>query len=138
MVLAVIKERLAPRMDTFYDFSHEEGKDSIEVLIDAIKKVATKEELVRYGCPLNRLNQEMSPIDKEFEEAITPIYNHIKSKIVTLIEEEIGVQVEANMLAEFVIATVWGALSLSPSQSSKERYLTTVTPLIHYLKTLKK
>ena len=136
MVLTVIEERLAPRMDAFYDFENDENKHPIDVLIAAIKKVATKEQLVLYGCPLNRLNQEMSPIDQDFEAAITPIYEHVKSKIITLLGS-VNLQVDATMLAEFIIATVWGALSLSPNQSSKERYLATVTPLINYLSLLK-
>ncbi len=135
MVLAVIQERLAPRMDAFYDFSNDANKHPIEVLQDAIKKVATKEELVIYGCPLNRLNQEMSPIDKDFEAAITPIYDRIKSRIITLLESA-NLHMDKEILAEFVIASVWGALSLSPSQSSKERYLSTVTPLLDYLESL--
>ena len=136
MVLAVIQARLAPRMDAFYDFANDENKHPIDVLIAAIKKVSTKEQLIFYGCPLNRLNQEMSPIDKDFEAAITPIYEHVKSKIVTLLND-VNLQIDTNILAEFVIASVWGALSLSPKQSSKERYLDTVTPLIDYLSALK-
>ena len=136
MVLAVIVERLAPRMDAFYDFTNDENKHPIDVLTDAIKKVATKEQLVLYGCPLNRLNQEMSPIDKDFEAAIAPIYEHVKLKIITLLNDA-NLEIDTNILAEFVIASVWGALSLSPQQASKERYLDTVTPLIDYLSTLK-
>jgi len=136
MVLAVIKERLTPRMDAFYDFTNDGNKHPLDVLTDAIKKVATKEQLVLYGCPLNRLNQEMSPIDKDFEATITPIYEHVKSKIITLLNDT-NLQTDINILAEFVIASVWGALSLSPKQSSQERYLDTVTPLINYLSALK-
>ena len=136
MVLAVIKERLSPRMDAFYDFSNDEEKHPIDILCDAVKKVATKEQLVIYGCPLNRLNQEMSPIDKDFEVAITPIYDRIKMKIVALLDDA-DLHTDNEALAEFVIATVWGALSLAPSQSSKERYLATVAPLLDYLNSLK-
>ena len=136
MVLAAIKERLAPRMDAFYDFTNDEMQHPIDVLIDAVKKVATNEQLVLYGCPLNRLNQEMSTIDKDFETAITPIYEDVKSKIIALLNNT-NSQIDTTVLAEFVIATVWGALCLSPIESSKERYLATVSPLINYLSSLK-
>ena len=136
MVLAVIVERLTPRMDAFYDFTNDGNKHPLDVLTDAIKKVATKEQLVLYGCPLNRLNQEMSPIDKDFEAAITPIYEHVKLKIITLLNDA-NLEIDTNILAEFVIASVWGALSLSPAQSSQERYLATVELLINYLTSLK-
>jgi len=136
MILAVIEERLAPRMDAFYDFTNDEHKHPVDVLIAAIKKVSTKEQLVLYGCPLNRLNQEMSPIDKDFEASIAPIYEHVKLKITTLLDD-VNLQIDTTILAEYVIAAVWGALSLSPAQSSQERYLNTVTPLINYLSLLK-
>ncbi|WP_297432841.1 TetR/AcrR family transcriptional regulator [Sulfurimonas sp.] len=136
MVLVVIEERLAPSMNAFYDFTNDGNKHPLDVLIDAINKVATKKQLVLYGCPLNRLNQEMSPIDKDFEAAITIIYKHMRAKIIILLGGA-NLQTNTNILAEFVIATVWGALSLSPAQSSEERYLDTVTPLINYLITLK-
>ncbi len=138
MVLAVINERLAPRMNNFYDFDTNSDKDSVEILTDTILKIAQKEQLIIHGCPLNRLNQEMSPIDKDFESAITPIYNHIKTKIVLLLSKaNLSKDVKIEELSEFIIASVWGALSLSPNESSKERYLCTVSHLISHLKFLK-
>ncbi len=138
MVLAVINERLAPRMDDFYSFSNNENRHSVDILIDTIIKISQKEQLIKYGCPMNRLNQEMSSIDKDFESAITQIYNHIKEKIVLLLDQtNLKKDINIEELSEFVIASVWGALSLSPAQSSKERYLNTVSYLIDYLESLK-
>jgi TetR/AcrR family transcriptional repressor of nem operon len=136
LVLSVVEERLAPRMDKFYDFS-ETGDDCIDVLINAIIKVSQNEQLVIYGCPLNRLNQEMSPVDKDFEAAIAKIYNHIKGKIVSVLRGcDLKKDINLSELSEFIIASVWGALSLSPAQSTKERYLRTVSHLVDYLKSL--
>jgi TetR/AcrR family transcriptional repressor of nem operon len=138
MVLAVIKERLAPRMDEFYSFSNDENKHSIDILIDTIIKISQNEQLVKYGCPLNRLNQEMSFMDKDFDVAISQIYNHIKEKIVFLLyKSNLNKDINIEELSEFVIASIWGALSLSPTQSSKKRYLDTVSHLINYLRSLK-
>ncbi len=138
MVLAVIKERLAPRMDEFYSFSNDKNKHSIDILVDTIIKISQKEQLVKYGCPLNRLNQEMSFMDKDFEVAISQIYNHIKEKIVFLLyKSNLNKDINIEELSEFVIASGWGALSLSPTQSSKKRYLDTVSYLINYLRSLK-
>lgn len=139
VVLAVIKERLSPRMDNFYDFNNPQNMHPIDILINVILKVSQNEQLIKYGCPLNRLNQEMSPIDKDFEEAITPIYNHIKEKIILLSQNATFSQtVNFENLSEYIIATVWGALALSPTQSSKERYLRTISFLISYLNFIKK
>ena len=139
MVLAVVRERIAPRMDEFYALNEIEGEDGLETIIVAILKVAKKDVLVSYGCPLNRLNQEMSPVDADFEVAINAIYEKIKNKTVRLLENStLADEYDNSSLAEYIIAGVWGALSLSPKQSSKKRYLDSITHLINYLKSLKK
>ena len=139
MVLAVVKERISPRMDEFYALDVVDGEEGIETIIVAILRVAKKDVLVSYGCPLNRLNQEMSPVDADFEVAINGIYERLTSKIVILLENSsLQESVDVNSLAEYIIAGVWGVLSLSPEQSSKKRYLSTVNHLITYLKSLQK
>jgi len=76
---------------------------------------------------------------KDFEEAITPIYNHMKEKIILLLQNiTFNQTVNLENLSEYIIASVWGALSLSPTQSSKEKYLCTVSFLISYLHSIKK
>jgi TetR/AcrR family transcriptional repressor of nem operon len=138
MVLAVIKERLSPRMDEFYALDVRDDKDGIDTIIESILKVAQKENLLIYGCPLNRLNQEMSPIDKDFENAINIIYKNIKIKIKKVLNfSSIQQSIDKDSLSSYIITTVWGALSLSPSNSSQEKYLSLVQHLINYLQSLK-
>jgi TetR/AcrR family transcriptional repressor of nem operon len=138
MVLAVLKERISPRMDEFYRLDEVEGEDGINTIIINILKVSQKYEAVTYGCPLNRLNQEMSPVDEDFEREINIIYNNIKMRLEKLILNcSLGDEVQSDSLAEFIIATVWGNISLSPTQSSKKRYLASIEHLVNYLKSLK-
>ncbi len=138
MVLAVLKERISPRMDEFYEFKIIENEHGIDTIINTILKVANKDALVQYGCPLNRLNQEMSPVDKDFELEINVIYNTLKNKIKNLLQNAtFNQEPDIDSLSEFIIATVWGNLSLSSTQSSKDRYLRSISHLINYLKSLK-
>ena len=138
MVLAVVRERIAPRMDEFYALDEVAGENGVDTIITAMLRVTNKDVLVSYGCPLNRLNQEMSPVDTNFEVAINSIYKKLKAKIVFLLENsKLQEGVDSSSLAEFIIAGVWGALSLSPEQSSKKRYLSSINHLIIYLKSLK-
>jgi hypothetical protein len=124
-------------MEQFYELDVQEGDDGIEILVNAILKVAQKENLLLYGCPLNRLNQEMSPIDKDFETAINSIYEKIKIEIKDVLEyASLKEDIDKDFLASFIITTVWGVLSLSPSNSSKEQYLNSVKHLINYLNSL--
>ncbi|MEA1982663.1 MAG: TetR/AcrR family transcriptional regulator [Campylobacterota bacterium] len=138
MVLAVVEERIAPRMDEFYALDEVEGEHGIETIIAAILRVTKKDVLVSYGCPLNRLNQEMSPVDADFELAINTIYEKLTQKIERLLENSsLEEDADISSLAEYIIAGVWGALSLSPKQSSKKRYLSSINHLINYLQSLK-
>ena len=139
MVLAVVRERIDPRMDEFYALDEVEGENGIDTIITAMLRVTKKDVLVSYGCPLNRLNQEMSPVDADFDLAINIIYEKLKTKILRLLNNSSLIDgVDSSSLSEYIIAGVWGALSLSPKQSSKKRYLESVNHLIHYLKSLKK
>jgi len=138
MVLAVVKERLSSRMDEFYKLDVVDDEHGIDTIIASILRVTHKEELVQFGCPLNRLNQEVSPIDADFEFEINIIYEKIKSRIKFLLDNSsLKEGVESDSLAEFIISSVWGNLSLSPAQSSKKRYLASTQHLINYIKSLK-
>jgi TetR/AcrR family transcriptional repressor of nem operon len=137
MALAVLNERIAPKMYEFYDLKKAKDEHSIDVMVKAIKKVTEKDELVKFGCPLNRLNQEMSPVDEDFEREIEKIYTKMKNNIITLLQSS-SVEADIDSLAEYIIATVWGSLSLSPKRSSKDRYIRTINHLVCYLNSLKK
>ena len=138
MVLAVIRERLAPRVETSFNFEKIEGKDGIESIIHAVMHISKNPKLITYGCPLNRLNQEMSPIDTDFDREITILYDNLKSKIVALLSQsDLREGIAIDPLADYIIEAVWGALSLSPSQSSRHRYLHSIKHLNAYLRSLK-
>jgi len=139
MVLAVLKERIAPSVYEFHSLKKQGDEDGLQVVINSILKTADNLKVITYGCPLNRLNQEMSPVDPEFESEITVIYENIKQRIkVTLDPDVVKDGVDIDSLADYIIQSVWGALSLPPKESSKERYLSSVSHTIEYLKSLKK
>lgn len=138
MVLASIRERLAPKINLFYELNPVDNEHPIDTIINNIIKISQKDELVKYGCPLNRLNQEMSSVDKDFDIELNMIYDSIREKIIKLLNNApLKDNIHKENLTEFIIASIWGSLSLSPSQSSKERYLSSVEYLISYLKSLK-
>jgi len=139
MVLAVLKERIAPSVYDFHSLQKKDNEDGLEIIIDSILKTADNLKVITYGCPLNRLNQEMSVVDTDFENEISLIYEKIKKHIkLTLDTASLKQGVDRDSLADYVILSVWGALSLPPKESSKERYLTSISHTINYLKSLEK
>ncbi|NPA59047.1 MAG: TetR/AcrR family transcriptional regulator [Epsilonproteobacteria bacterium] len=138
MVLAVINERILPRMVEFYKFEKVKDEHPLDTIITNILHISSKDELILYGCPLHRLNQEMSPLDEDFEREINKIYKKMKTRIFNLlVYAKLTKEIDIDSLSEYIIATVWGALSLSPEQSSKKRYLSTTSHLTNYLHSLK-
>lgn len=138
MVLAVIQERLDPKMDQFFGFEPQKGVDGLDSIIKAVLKISQNSMLVENGCPLNRLNQEMSPIDPDFDREITLIYDKLKERIFRLLtHSSLREDIDKDSLADYIIEAVWGALSLSPKQSSKHRYLHSIKHLNNYLRSLK-
>ncbi|MDY0195363.1 MAG: TetR/AcrR family transcriptional regulator [Sulfurovaceae bacterium] len=136
MVLAVIQERLYPRMDEFYALGKQENEHAIDTIINTVLKIATKDELIRFGCPLNRINQEMSLIDSDFKVQIDGIYYHIKQKIYNLLSESrLKDDVDKDSLSAYIIANVWGCLG--PQNNSKESFLNCSKHLIDYLQSIK-
>ena len=138
LVLCMLDERIAPRMDDIYALQKTDDTDEIDTIIATVLKVTQKEELIKYGCPLNRLIQEMSAVDSDFEQATNKLFIMIKEKLIALIDNSaLNQEVDSASLAEFIIQSVWGALSLSPVLSSKQQYLSSIKHLIAYLKSLK-
>lgn len=138
LILSVLKERIAPKMDEFFNFKAIKNEHGIDTIINNIIKISENDMLIKNGCPLNRLNQEMSSIDNDFDKEITIIYEHIKEKIKLLLNNsKLTEKVDNNSLSDFIMTSVWGNISLSPTQSSKQRYLDSSNHLIKYLISLK-
>ena len=141
LVLAMIKERLSPKMDMLFSLEKDDSKSSIDLIIETIEKISNNENLVKYNCPLNRLNIELSNSDKDFEKELNKIFENIQNRINILLDKSIKnneiKRTDINSLSEFIITSTWGALSLSSNQSSQKRFNNNINHLKQYLKSLK-
>jgi len=141
LVLAMIKERLSPKMDMLFSLEKDDSKSSIDLIIETIEKISNNENLVKYNCPLNRLNIELSNSDKDFEKELNKIFENIQNRINVLLDKSIKnneiKRTDINSLSEFIITSTWGALSLSSNQSSQKRFNNNINHLKQYLKSLK-
>jgi len=140
LMIAMIKERLSPKMDLMFSFKND-NKDSIEIIFETLDKISENEKLVKYNCPLNRLNIELSNSDKDFDNELMKIFNNIQNRIDFLLEKAIENEeiekIDVKSLSEFIITSTWGALSLSASQSTNLRFIQNTNHLKHYINSLK-
>ena len=128
LVLTMVKERLFPKMELFFDFKRKEGASVTEVIRSTFAGMAKNKPLITYGCPLYRLMVELSPVDKTFDVLL--------SARVVLMQENLGLLLQKGMesgefketlpakdFANYILESTWGVLSLSPSLSSSKHFV---------------
>jgi len=139
LVLAVIKERIFPKMDIYFDFTYSETKSVYKIIEDTYIKMSKNEILIINGCPLHKLIVEMSSVDKEFEEILNMYYLKFISNLDTLLKKGIEIKefkdFDTQELSKFIISATWGALSISPTLSSKEEFINNYKIILDLIKT---
>ncbi len=142
LILAVIKERIFPKMDAFFDFTSYPDENIFQSLERIFKKMSTHEVLIANGCPMHRLLVEMAPLDKEFETVLAKGFESFVSKLsallTTAIDDKELEPFNTEATARFFITSIWGEISLPPSLSSKESFLLHADYLVILLKQYKK
>jgi TetR/AcrR family transcriptional repressor of nem operon len=126
LVLAVVKERIFPRMDRFFDFSGQENRTAFQTIEETFRKMGEHELLIASGCPLHRLMVEMAPLDSDFERLLNSRFEHFVSGLDALLTSAVKAEefrpFDTRTFARFMITSTWGALSVSPSLSSPETF----------------
>jgi len=128
LVLAMVEERLFPKMELFFDFEPKEGKSITDALRGTFAAMAKNKPLVTYGCPLYRLMVELSPVDKTFDKLLSTRVTLMQDNIALLLQRgiergEFNDTLNVKELACYMLESTWGVLSLSPSLSSSKHFL---------------
>jgi len=127
MVLAMIEERLIPKVRAFFDFEMRVDATAIEILEHIMQKIAHNTMLIQHGCPLHRLMFEMQGLDSDIAAACEAEFHHLSgnlSKVLAFgIREGSVIEADPRELAEYIIASSWGFLSRPMASSSKEQFL---------------
>jgi len=128
LVLAMVEERLFPKMDIFFVYEQIDGRsvyDSFRAMLIGISK---NKMLITYGCPLYRLMVELAATDSTFDILLTSKAVHMREGIESLLQRgvEIGEfdsSLDTSTFANFMLSSVWGMLSLSPTLSSPKSFI---------------
>jgi len=137
----MIKERLSAKIDIFFAFTLDINTQPIDTIINTLDLISMNENLVKYNCPLNRLNIELGNIDKDFEKELNTIFLSIQNKLLLLLNTAIKnkdiIPINTDSLSEFIITSTWGALSLSYNNSSQLKFINNTSHIKYYLNSLK-
>ena len=128
LVLAMVKERLFPKMDNFFCYEKKEGRSIMDGFRDTFISISRNKPLVTYGCPLYRLMVELSATDSEFDTLLTSKATQMKEGIQSLLLTGIEIgefndTLDSETFSAYMLNAGWGILSISPSLSSSKHYL---------------
>ena len=128
LVLAMIEERLFVKMDLFFKYEKEEGKSVQDSFRKTFVGISKNKMLITYGCPLYRLMVELSASDNEFDTLLTSKARDMKEGIKDLLQLGIDIgefnsSLDTEAFAGFMLSSVWGILSLSPTLSSSKNFI---------------
>jgi len=124
--LSVIQERIKTKI--VYKYTQILNFDMLfNTLIDAPNTLI-------YGCPLNKMSQEMIYIDEDFKKALSLVYkefeNYIKNILTTAMQNKEIPLCDKTSTAQLIIATYEGALMIYHLNQDKEQY----KQILHTLK----
>jgi len=142
LVIAMIQERLFPKMDTFFSYEKEQGKSVTDSFRNTFVAIGKNKPLITYGCPLYRLMVELSATDKEFDALLSQKAIQMHQGIKSLLQtgKEIGEyndKLDTDIFASFMLSSVWGILSMPPSLSSSKSFISQSCYILEKLESYK-
>lgn len=142
---AVVEERLTSLIRDLWIAPLKSYKDPITGLREVI--LAAKDELgevtlLRLGCPLNNLSQEMSSIDEGFRQRLHDVYMLWHRSIVEALSRGQGAgivrdNVDCDSAAMFLMATIEGAVGIAKNAQKKDILSITMSAAFEYLEHLR-
>jgi len=128
LVLAMVQERLFPKMELFFDFKRKEGGSVTDALRGTFAGMAKNKPLITYGCPLYRLMVELSPVDETFDTLLSTRVVQMQENLALLLQKgvesgEFKETLPTKDFANYILESTWGVLSLSPSLSSSKHFI---------------
>jgi AcrR family transcriptional regulator len=142
--LAVVDEVIYGRISIIWLETLRNSDDPVNAIQDALEKAAEcyGMEMLMLGCPLNNLAQEMSPIDEEFRQHISRIFQEWQQELVGVIERGIKagrVQdgIDPLSVAAFILASTEGCIGLAKNERDLGPLVRCVDEMERYLETLR-
>jgi TetR/AcrR family transcriptional repressor of nem operon len=137
---AVIEEYLRAQVYEYWIKPLDGCDDPIKSLGELITRNIgyLPDEEVFYGCLLNNLALEMSPIDDGFRIRINQVYELWEHAFTKVLENgqrngTVSMDIKPSDVAKFIIAALAGARSLSKNEKSREPIIACGKSLVSYL-----
>ena len=141
---AVVDEIILPIMDEMWLEPLKKAQDPMQGLIDVVEQLPEMKppEIIEYGCPLNNLAQEMSPLDEGFRQRLDYVFRLWHDVTEEALERakhqgKIRDSIDCDETATFIMAALEGCIGIAKNAQSIERLRACNRGLVDYLHSLK-
>jgi TetR/AcrR family transcriptional repressor of nem operon len=139
---AVVEEIIAPDVHGKWVRPFQSGKDPIDALIGAVRRIPVRPTDVRGGCQLNNLAQEMSPLDAGFRKRLAMIFDAWREAVASVLREgqthgSVRRGVEPADAAGLLIAMVEGYASLAKNAQDPKVMKAGIRNIVDWLRSLR-
>ena len=141
---AVVDEVILPIMDEMWLEPLKKAQDPMQGLIDVVEQLPEMKppEIIEYGCPLNNLAQEMSPLDEGFRQRLDYVFRLWHDVTEEALERakhqgKIRESIDCDETATFIMAALEGCIGIAKNAQSIERLRACNRGLVDYLHSLK-
>ena len=141
---AVVDEVILPLMDAMWLEPLKRASAPMQGLIDVVEQLPEMKppEIIEYGCPLNNLAQEMSPLDEGFRQRLDYVFRLWHDVTEEALERakhqgKIRESIDCDETATFIMAALEGCIGIAKNAQSIERLRACNRGLVDYLHSLK-
>lgn len=142
---AVVDEVIRGFVHEFWLQPLAESADPLNTVIGFVRNLGSVlgGQIVTYGCPMNNLAQEMSPLDEGFRTRLDALYQEWRGGIQTALERAqrdgvIRADVDCGHAATFVLAALSGCIGVAKNAQSREQLDICGGGLADYLRSLRR
>ncbi|WP_428025327.1 TetR/AcrR family transcriptional regulator [Arcobacter sp.] len=140
LALAVINEKINSYIEDKYSklLNYEEN------ICDEMIKMIKKRDNFDFtcGCKLNNLMQELSPVDKDFKNALEKVYIRFENIFEKVLDKAIAKNEishnDTKALSMYIVASIEGCLGTAKKSQDGDYFQTCISQLELFLNSLKK
>jgi TetR/AcrR family transcriptional repressor of nem operon len=127
--LAVIKERIEENLIKKYE-DVLSNDNTVKILFKILKEAP---QMLEYGCPLNKLSQEMLYVDDDFRKSLSWVYEKFELTVEEIVQKGVDTMeinpCNTQATAQLIIATYEGALMIYHLNQNLDQYIVSLSRL---------
>ncbi len=141
---AVVDEVIIPTMEAMWLQPLKNATDPLAGLVTVIEQMPDNKppEMIEYGCPLNNLSQEMSPLDEGFRQRLDyafRVWHDVTQEALerARLQGTLRDDVDCDETATFIMAALEGCIGIAKNAQSVERLHVCNRGLIRFIESLR-